>query len=93
LDEIKKEPMERFVAKMTREKKLSAKRAKNVLATLRRVLVSAWEWEVLPSLPRFPKVKTAESSFDFFTREESDQLLAAARTGLSENLCNWTGGG
>jgi len=65
---------------MTREKKLSAKRAKNVLATLRRVLVSAWEWEVLPSLPRFPKVKTAESSYDFFTREESDQLLAAART-------------
>jgi integrase len=80
LDDIKKEPMERFLAKMTRDKKLSAKRAKNVLATLRRVLVSAWEWEVLSNLPRFPKVKVAESSFDFFTREESDRLIAVART-------------
>ena len=80
LDEIKKEQLERFLAMMTREKKVSGKRAKNVLSTLRRVLVSAWEWEVLPNLPRFPKVKVAESHFDFFTREESDRVLAVSRT-------------
>lgn len=61
------------------EKQLSSKRVKNVLATLRRVLVSAWEWEVLPVMPRFPRIKTSESPFDFFTREESDRLLSVAR--------------
>jgi integrase len=80
LDEIKKEPLERFLATLTKDKGLSAKRAKNVLATLRRILVSAVEWEVLPTMPRFPGVKVAEGRFDFFTREETDQLLRAART-------------
>jgi hypothetical protein len=71
-DDIKREPMERaFLARMTRDKKLSAKRAKNVTATLSKVLVSAWEWEVLAALLRFPKAKTTETPFDFFTRGDS----------------------
>jgi integrase len=80
LDEIKKENLDRFAALLVREKKLSSKRTKNVLATLRRILVSAVEWEVLPVLPRFPRIKTTESPFDFFTREESDKLLSVARS-------------
>ena len=79
LDEIKLERLERFVATLVREKELSAKRAKNVLATLRRILVSAVEWEVLPTLPRFPKVKVTQGHSDFFNREESGKLLAAAQ--------------
>jgi len=79
LDEIKLERLERFVATLIREKELSAKRAKNVLATLRRILVSAVEWEVLPTLPRFPKVKVTQGHSDFFNREESGKLLAAAQ--------------
>jgi integrase len=80
LDEIKKETLDRFVAKLTKDKGLSAKRTKNVLATLRRILVSAVEWEVIPHLPHFPRVKVTESSFDFFVREESDKLLSVARS-------------
>ena len=90
LDDIKKEVLDRFVARMLRknkrgvlnatvQKKLSAKRVKNVLATLRRILVSAHEWEVIPHLPRFPKVKVTEGGFDFFTRAESELVIAAAR--------------
>ena len=73
------ERLERFIATLTRDKELSAKRAKNVLATLRRILVSAVEREVLPALPRFPKVKVTQGHSDFFNREESDKLLAATR--------------
>jgi len=79
LDEIKIERLERFIATLMREKELSAKRAKNVLATLRRIFVSAVEWEVLTALPRFPRVKVTQGHSDFFNREESDRLLAAAR--------------
>jgi integrase len=79
LDEIKREVLDRLIAKLTKEKGLSPKRAKNIFATLRRILVSAVEWEVIPSLPRFPKVKVTESRHDFFVREESDKLLAVAR--------------
>jgi integrase len=79
LDEIKRETLDRLIAKLIREKGLSPKRAKNIFATLRRILVSAWEWEVIPNLPRFPKVKCTESRHDFFVREESDKVLAVAR--------------
>ena len=51
------------------EKGLSPKRAKNILATLRRILVSAIEWEILETVPRFPK--WAGSGFDFFARERT----------------------
>jgi integrase len=79
LDAIRIERLERFIALLTREKGLSAKRAKNVLATLRRIFVSAVEWEVLPTLPRFPKVKVTQGHSDFFNRDEAERLLAATR--------------
>jgi len=62
-----------------KQKKISAKRVHNVLGTLCKILVTAVDWEVLPVLPRFPKIKTTESSYDFFTRVESDKLLSVAR--------------
>jgi integrase len=61
------------------KKTLSPKRVKNVLSTLHKILVSAVEWEVLDKLPRFPKIRTPERDFDFFTREESALVIQAAR--------------
>ena len=80
LDDIKRETIERFVVTLTKQKGLSLKRAKNILSTLRRILASAVEWEVISSIPRFPRIKVPESRFDFFTREESDKVLSVTRT-------------
>jgi integrase len=86
LDAINLALLSRFVAAMARKTKgkvgkktLSAKRVKNVMATLRKILVSAHEWEVIDKLPRFPKIKTHERDVDFFTRDESALVLDAAR--------------
>jgi len=80
LDAINKETLLRFLATLTRDKKVSAKRAKNVMGTLRTILSSAVEWDVIASHPKFPRIKVSEASFDFYTREESDALLAKARS-------------
>ena len=86
LDAITFALLERFVAAMYRKTKgkvgkktLSPKRVKNVLSTLRTILVSALEWEVLEKLPKFPKIRPPQSDFDFFTREESGLAISAAR--------------
>lgn len=86
LDAITLALLQRFVAAMVRKTKgkigkktLSPKRVKNVLATLRKALVSAHEWEVIDKLPKFPKIRTPEADFDFFTREESALVIGAAR--------------
>jgi hypothetical protein len=78
LDEIRKETLDRFVATKlktpkqgrTIAKTLSAKRVKNIVGTLHRILTSALEWEVIQTVPRFPRVKVPESRVAFFTREE-----------------------
>jgi integrase len=86
LDAINKALLERFVAAMYRKTKgktasktLSPKRVKNVLATLRRALVSAVEWDILEKVPKFPRIKAPEHAVDFFTREESTLVINAAR--------------
>ena len=40
---------------------------------------SAVDWGHLDALPSLPKIKVPEAPWDFFTKEESAQLLAAAR--------------
>jgi integrase len=85
LDQIDKENLDRFVAGLV-EKDLSPKRVKNILATLRRILQSALEWKVLRELPAFPKIKVPESGFDFYEKEESDRLIAAARNPMERAL-------
>ncbi len=79
LDEIRGEVLDKFFAEM-RKKGLNAKTIKNVGATLRRALVSAVEWDVIEAIPRFPKIKTTDSPWDFLTPEESEKVMAAART-------------
>ncbi len=77
LDDIRGERVDRFFADLT--EKVGPKTRKNVRATLRRILASAVEWEILDTIPKLPKVKVPDSKFDHLSREESDALIAAAR--------------
>ena len=58
---------------------LSAKTIHNVRGTLHKILATAVDWERLPAVPRLQRVKVPQARFDFFTREESEALLQAAR--------------
>ena len=78
LDELRGEAVDRFFASL-RGEGLGLKTIKNIRATLRRILASAVEWEILDALPRLPKIKVPEASFDYFNAQESRHLVAAAR--------------
>ena len=89
LDEIRGHVVDRFFANLrkprpigkdgTRAHTLADKSIKNIRATLRRILASAFEWEVIDRIPFLPKVKVTDKSWDFFPREEATKLVAAAR--------------
>jgi hypothetical protein len=49
---------------------LSDKSIKNIRATLRRILASAVEWELIDRIPNLPKAKVTDKGWDFFSREE-----------------------
>jgi hypothetical protein len=87
MDEIKREALAAFFSKVRQSgrrgrnkqdgRTLSSKSVKNVRTTLRRILMSAVEWEVLDPMPILPKVKVSDSPWDFLTREETAILLDA----------------
>ena len=79
LDEIKGEVAARFFAHL-KEKGLKPKTIRNIRGTLHKVLVTAKEWEYIDAVPELPKIKVPESQWDFYSSEESDALLEAART-------------
>jgi len=87
LDAIKGEVIDRLFAGLRKPRKvegradrlLSPKTIKNIRATLRRILVSAMDWGFIDRVPNLPKVKVPDRGWDFFTREESERLIAAAR--------------
>jgi integrase len=83
MDQIDGELVARFFAHLRKVKASgrvrSEKTIKNVRATLRRILASAMEWKEISTIPELPKVKVPESQRDFYTREETDSLLAACR--------------
>ena len=62
------------------KKGLSPKSRKNIGGTLRTILGTAVEWEVIEKLPRFPRVKVPDAPWDFYTREESELLLSKTRS-------------
>ena len=78
IDEIRGEKTTGFFAALD-DKGLSEKTAKNLQTTLRRILASAVEWGELEAVPLLPKIKVPEPEFDWYTREESKLLFAAAR--------------
>jgi hypothetical protein len=79
LDAIGKEQVDRFYADMTK-KGLSEKSRKNIGGTLRTILGTALEWEVIDKLPKFPKIKVPAPEWDYYNAEESALLLSKART-------------
>jgi len=78
LDKIRGEVVDRLFADL-RGRGLKPKTIKNVRATLRRILASAAEWEVIDAVPPLPKVKVPEASYKFYTSEEVGRLVAAGR--------------
>lgn len=56
-------------------KGLHPKSANNVLGVLRRMLMSAVEWGMLPALPLVKWLKSPPSRFDFLTPLEAEALL------------------
>jgi integrase len=78
LDEVKGKCVAEFLA-VLRTKGLAQQTIKNIRKTLRTMLASAYEWEIIPREPPLPKVKVDEVEWDFFDRDESARLLAATR--------------
>jgi len=78
LGAINKERLDRLVATLE-AKELKPRTVRNVLNVLRRALRDAYEWDLLPALPRFPKIKPPQTSFDYLTLPEVGLLLAGAR--------------
>lgn len=58
--------------------KLSAQTIRNILQTLRKMLLSARRWDEVAGLPEIPSVKVDRAKIDFLTFEEADRLLNAA---------------
>jgi len=89
LEDIRGEVLDTFVAQLESRRRraegadarpLSEKSVRNVLATLRRILASAVEWGELASVPAMPKVKVPDPPWDWYRRDESERLFAAARS-------------
>lgn len=77
LDEVDARSIERYKAgKLTGG--LTPKTVNNHLTVLRRLLVLASEWGLLPSVPRIKWLKAPEPAFDFLVFEEADRLMAHA---------------
>jgi integrase len=78
LGAINKEKIDRLVAALE-AKELAVRTVRNCLNVLRRALRDAVEWDLLPALPRFPRLKLPQTHFDWYRLPEIGQLLAAAR--------------
>jgi integrase len=79
LHEVRGRVVDRFFAELTGAG-LSPKTRKNIGATLNKMLGTATEWGLIEAPPRLPRIRVPERQFDFLTPEESERLLAGART-------------
>lgn len=78
LDAIKLQQIEAFKASLL-EKKLSRKRANNIVGCLGKMLRYAHEIELLEVVPRVKLLKVPPQEFDFLTFEELSRLLDAVK--------------
>lgn len=69
----------RFAAQNSKSGKLSPGTLKAHLASLRGILNFAFEKRMIASIPPMPKVKQVDNPRSFFTLEEYETLVAAAR--------------
>lgn len=81
LTDISNERIEHYKS-MKMKQGLSAKTINNHLTVLRRCLNSAIDWGELQRLPRVQLLKTKPSAFQFLTKIQVEQLIAAAPVGL-----------
>lgn len=77
LDQLGLAEIEAYKAKKL-EAKLARKSINNHLTVLRKILSTAVEWHMLPSVPQIKWLRTPPPEFDFLTFEESARLIAAA---------------
>lgn len=78
LDQITVQDVERMKARML-AKNLSRKRVNNVLNVLSKLLRYALELEIVGKIPTIKTLKVAPQKFDFFTVEELERLIDAAK--------------
>jgi integrase len=77
LDRIGVQDVERLKAALL--ERVSRKRVNNVLNVLSKILKYAHELEVIEKVPRIKTLKVTPTKFDFFTYEELDRLVDAAK--------------
>ena len=77
LDRIGVQDVERLKAALL--ERVSRKRVNNILNVLSKILKYAHELEVIERVPRIKTLKVAPTKFDFFTYEELDRLVDAAK--------------
>lgn len=81
LDEITSRDIERYKAEKLKEPKegkaLSPKTINNHLTVLRKLLVTAEEWELIRGLPKIKKLRATVPKFDWLSAEEGAQFLIA----------------
>jgi hypothetical protein len=66
INEVSKRCLDEFLAGLTK-KGLSPKTCVNVCLTLRRILRSALEWDVIETMAAFPRIKVNQPDWDWFT--------------------------
>lgn len=76
LDEIRGRDIERYKADRLK-RGLSPKTVNNHLTVLRKLLVTAQEWEMIEHVPRVRRLKAAMPDFDWLRPDESRRFLAA----------------
>lgn len=77
LAEITNQNIEQYKAQKLYENK-SAKSINNHLAVLRKLLVTAEEWELLNKIPKVKLLKVMSKDADYLTIEDCNKLLASA---------------
>ena len=71
----------KFTKKLSATKTISAKTVRNIAQTLHKILATAHEWKILGDMPKFPKRKTVNAPWDFYTAQESALLLTMTSLG------------
>ena len=77
LRDIGPRDVERYKAEKLATGQLSAKTINNHLVVLRKLLVTAEEWEAVDRVPRIRRLSVPPCKFDWLTREESERFLAS----------------
>jgi integrase len=85
LDQIKTIDIEEFKAKELK-RGVSAKTVNNRLATLRKCLVTAIDWEELKQLPKIQLLKVIPPKFRFLTELEVQRIITASQTRVEQAM-------